>query len=203
MKVVAISALALTSAVMLPSAAQAQAQAFDGPSIGVQGGWTEDKVENPVTDLGVLALDTTKDKATFGGYVAYDKTLGNFLVGTEAGFSIGTKDTVSGGPANAYATLDPKWSFDVTARAGYLVTPKTLVYARGGYTNARLRSSLTTPAGTASTLENRDGWLVGAGVERSIMPNVSARLEYRYSDLSDEGGTFDRHQTLLGLTYRF
>ncbi|MDP3907562.1 outer membrane protein [Novosphingobium sp.] len=203
MKVVAIPAFALVAALALPGLAHAQSQPFDGPSVGVQGGWSQDKLENPETDLGVLAIDTSKDKATFGGFVGYDKSIGNFVIGTEAGFSIGTSDTVSGGPAHAVATIDPKWSLDLTARAGYLVTPKTLMYARGGYTNARLDTSLTTPAGMTSASENRDGWLVGAGVERSIMPNVSARLEYRYSDLSEGDATFDRHQVLTGITYRF
>lgn len=203
MKVVAIPTFALISSLMLPGAVHAQTQAFEGPSIGVQGGWSQDKVENPQTDIGTLPIDSSKDKAAFGGFAAYDKAIGKFVLGTEAGFNIGTSDTVSGGPANAFGAIDPKWSIDATARAGYLVTPETLVYARGGYTNARIRNSLTTPAGTISTSENRDGWLVGAGVERLIMPNVSTRLEYRYSDLSEGDNKFDRHQTLLGITYRF
>jgi outer membrane immunogenic protein len=41
--------------------------------------------------------------------------------------------------ASANYSVDPKYSFDVTERAGYLVDPKTLLYVRGGYTNARVR----------------------------------------------------------------
>lgn len=201
MKVAAISALALTSALASPIAAQAQT--FDGPSIGVQSGWTEEKVRDPQTDLGVTTIDASKDSASFGGYVGYDKTIGNFVLGTEAGFGVKTSDNIMGGPANARARIDPKWSFDVTARAGYLITPKTLLYARGGYANSRIETSLATPAGTNVVSENRDGWLVGGGIEREIVPHVSARIEYRYSDLSQGDGKYDSHQTLLGLTYRF
>src|SRR3546814_19240327 len=79
----------------------------------------------------------------------------------------------------ALVTVDPKRSLDLTARAGYLVTDNTLLYARGGYTNARVRTSFDGAAGFRSATENRDGWMVGGGVERAISDNVSARLEYQ------------------------
>src|SRR3546814_19660714 len=66
----------------------------------------------------------------------------------------------------ALVTVDPKRSLDLTARAGYLVTDNTLLYARGGYTNARVRTSFDGAAGFRSATENRDGWMVGGGVER-------------------------------------
>jgi outer membrane immunogenic protein len=203
MKFVAYSTLALFSACALPGLAHAQSQPFDGPSMGAQAGWSQNKVENPETELGVVTLDTTKDAATFGGFVGYDKTLGDFVLGAEAGFSIAASDMFSGGPSVARVSIDPEWAIDVTARVGYLVTPKTLIYARGGYINARTETTVTPPTGSVTEAENRDGWLVGAGVEQAIMPNLSARLEYRYADLSEGEGTFDRHQNLLGVTYRF
>jgi outer membrane immunogenic protein len=98
---------------------------------------------------------------------------------------------------------DPKYSFDLTARAGYLVNPQTLLYARGGYTNARLRTTVTDAAGILSDSDNRDGWLAGAGVEREVAQKLSARLEYRYSKLSEGTGKDQRHRVLAGLSYRF
>jgi outer membrane immunogenic protein len=46
---------------------------------------------------------------------------------------------------------------------------------------------------------------VGGGVERKLLDNVSARVEYRYSDLGDNSdtGKFERHQVLAGIAYRF
>ena len=203
MKFVACSTFALIFACALPGLAHAQSQPFDGPSIGVQGGWSQNKVESPETELGTMALDTSKDAATFGGFVGYDKTLGKVVVGAEAGFSLAASDTLSGGTSATRLTINPEWTLDVTARAGYLVTSKTLIYVRGGYINARSKNTVSSPAGSVNEAENRDDWLVGAGVEQAIMPNLSARLEYRYADLSEGEGTFDRHQTLLGVTYRF
>lgn len=42
-----------------------------------------------------------------------------------------------------------------------------------------------------------------AGIERRILKKISARLEYRYSDLSEGDGTFDRRRMLAGIAYRF
>jgi outer membrane immunogenic protein len=47
------------------------------------------------------------------------------------------------------------------------------------------------------------GWLVGGGVEYALTEKVSARLEYRYSDFGNNGGDYERHQTLVGVTYNF
>lgn len=201
MKVVSISLFAVAS--VLSFNGVAHAETFDGPSVGMQGGWVQNKLDNPETDLGVTAIDASKDSATFGGFVAYDKTIGKFVIGAEAGANLGTSDSIVGGPLGTSVAVDPKWSLDLTARAGHLITPETLVYARGGYVNNRIRTSASSLGATTVATENRDGWMIGAGVERELIPHVSARLEYRYSDLSEGDGEFDRHQTLLGISYRF
>jgi len=58
------------------------------------------------------------------------------------------------------------------------------------------------PTGTPRISENRDGWLVGGGLERRFTDRISARIEYRYLDLSDGDGRFERHQLLTGITWR-
>ena len=44
-----------------------------------------------------------------------------------------------------------------------------------------------------------DGWMVDAGVERSVADLVTARLKHRYSDLIGSHGKFDRHQALIDI----
>jgi outer membrane immunogenic protein len=197
MKVASFPLVALIASAALSGAAQAQN--FDGPFVGAQAGWVQNKVENPTTGLGTAPIDQSKDSVFLGGYAGYDKKFGKIVLGTELGLGIGTSDTVRSGTIS----VDPKRSFDWTARAGYLVTPETLVYARGGYANERVRTALTTAAGPQADSEDRDGWLLGGGVERKLTSNLSARLEYRYADLSDGDGTYDRHQVLTGITFRF
>jgi len=99
--------------------------------------------------------------------------------------------------------IDPKRSLDLAARVGYLVTPETLFYTRAGYTNERVRTTLTSANGSQNASEDRDGWLAGAGVERMITPRVSARVEYRYADLSNGDGKYDRNEILTGVVFHF
>ena len=91
-----------------------------------------------------------------------------------------------------------------------------MLYAKGGYTNARL--DVTADNGTATTDENfqLDGWRVGAGVEKSLSSNTYAKLEYRYSNYTKADFQFangavtdtfdvdtDRHQIVAGVGFRF
>ena len=83
------------------------------------------------------------------------------------------------------------------------MTDKALAYVGGGYTNNRVRSTLISTSGQVRESDNLDGWQVGGGVEYDLTNHISARAEYRYSDLSQNGGQFDRHQGLFGISYNF
>ena len=199
----AFAGILLASSLAL--AGTAHAEPFHGPYVGAQVGWTKDKIGTLESDLGALGVHRSNDAFSGGIFAGYDyKVSPNFVIGAEAGFNMSTDDEVvrRGDPA---ITVNPKHAFDLTARAGYLVTDNTLLYARGGYNNLRAK---TTVAGAGAPMlrdtQTYDGWLAGGGIERALGDNVSTRLEYRYSDLSGGGGgKFDRHQVLLGVAYRF
>jgi len=193
--------LPVAAAVLATGAASAAtAEPFNGPYVGVQGGWSQNDLGIPSTPQGILNVDRSADAASGGVYTGYDvKVSPNVVLGAEAGLQVGADDSIT----RDNVTVDPKRSIDLTARAGYLVNDDTLLYARGGYTNTRVRTSVEDAAGIRSATANRDGWLVGGGVEHALSDNVSARAEYRYSDLGDGGGKFDRHQALFGISYRF
>jgi outer membrane immunogenic protein len=138
-----------------------------------------------------------ESRASFVGgvYAGYDyQVTPHIVLGVEAGFDLAADDASRVGGA----LIDPNYSFDVGARAGYMVGEKTLVYVRGSYENMRAQVQ----NGSVSGHDTFDGWGVGGGVERFVADNVSARVEYRYSDLSN-GGKFDRHQALVGVAYHF
>ncbi|PHQ63276.1 MAG: hypothetical protein COC10_07025 [Sphingobium sp.] len=197
--------IALTS--VLASAAltgTAFAETFDGPFVGVQSGWNSYEVRNVETPLGVAAINDDQQSFTAGVYAGFDHRLTDRVVlGVEGSLDTTNDDRLHGSTISGSYTLDPKYSFDLTARAGFLVTPATLVYARAGYTNARVETMVADDAGTASETRNQDGWLLGGGMERQLTEKVSARMEYRYSDLSEGDGKFDRHRVLAGLSYHF
>ena len=195
---------ATTALVAISAAPAAVAQSFDGPFVGIQAGWDLTDVRNPSTAAGTLALDDDRQSFNGGLFAGFDRQVApRWVLGLEAGADIGSDDALTSSAAAGQAIIDPEWSLDLTARAGYLVDPATLAYLRGGYTNARVETTSTSAAARLTEEENRDGWLLGAGVERQLMRQTSARLEYRYSDLSEGDGRYDRHRLLAGLTYRF
>lgn len=187
-----------------PFASAASAAPFDGPYVGAQVGWQSEKMRDVKSSFGTVPVDDKVNAVTGGLFAGYDKTMnGKFVIGAEAGLDFASDDENQATVAGTNYSVDPKYSIDLTARAGYLVNPQTLLYVRGGYTNARVRTTLTDAAGILSDSNNQDGWLAGAGVERQLTHNVSARFEYRYSKLSEGDGTDQRNRVLAGLSYRF
>jgi len=183
-------------------ATAASAEPFNGPYVGVQAGWSQDDVGTPSTPAGDVTFDRSQDSLSGGLYLGYDyKISPNVVVGAEAGVQLGADDSIVRDFGSTRVTMDPERSLDLTARAGYLVNDDTLLYARGGYTNARVKTSIEDSAGIRSASANRDGWLVGGGVEHAPSDNVWARVECRYSDLGEGDGGFDRDQALFGLSY--
>lgn len=180
------------------------AESFNGPFVGAQAGWNEDRLSRTQTSLGRVVGSGDHSSIAIGGFAGYDyKLTSRIVVGVEAGFSVGTDDALTGGDAGSRFMIDPKRSIDLSARAGYLIDDKTLIYGRAGYSNVRQRTRLLSATESPTGSETRDAWLVGAGVEREVLSKVTTRLEYRYTDLSDGPGKWDRHQVLLGVAYHF
>jgi outer membrane immunogenic protein len=99
--------------------------------------------------------------------------------------------------------VDQTYSWSIGARLGTLVTPKTLLYATGGYTQTELEGNLE---GTA------DGYFVGGGLEHMLRDNWTLKLEYRYSEFEadvEQGGVvtgdaeLTSHSARLVLSYKF
>lgn len=83
------------------------------------------------------------------------------------------------------------------------MTDNTLLYVRGGYENMRATFRITDATGSRYSKESLDGFSIGGGVERAISQRISARIEYRYSDIGGGDAKFERHQAPLGVAYHF
>ena len=185
-------------------AAPAVAAPFDGAYVGAQVGWQSEKMRDVKSSFGTVPVNDRKESITGGVFVGYDATInGRFVVGAEAGLDLASDDEVQGSNGNANYSVEPKYSFDLTARAGYLADAKTLLYVRGGYTNARTHAAMVNGTAIESGSSSQSGWLAGGGVERQVAQNLTARLEYRYSKFSEGDGKDYRHRVLAGLAYRF
>jgi outer membrane immunogenic protein len=191
---------------------------FTGPRIGVVGGYD---IIRPGSseDSDIDGDDQNVDGFLYGVELGYDFSVGGAVVGVEAELS----DSTGKVRANAadpdffgFGEVGTGRDIYVGARAGFLAGPSTLVYAKGGYTNARL--NVLASDGTTELRDNfeLDGWRLGAGVEQAIGSNAFAKLEYRYSNYSNANFEYrngavtedfdidtDRHQIVAGVGIRF
>ncbi|HTG37442.1 outer membrane protein [Sphingomonas sp.] len=210
------AALVASTAFAAPAFAQTVDPTFTGPRIAVLGGY--DGIR-PGSSEDIDGVDQTVDGFLYGVEAGYDFGFGGAVVGVEAELtdSTGEVETNRVNPNTfGFGEVSTGRDIYVGARVGAQVTPGTLLYAKGGYTNARL--NLLGGDGTTIRDENYelDGWRLGAGVERAIGTNAFAKVEYRYSNYESanfefaDGGTTpnfdvdtDRHQVVAGLGWRF
>lgn len=181
------------------------AEEFEGPFIGAAAGYSRDEIGPELGDNTQLPNQLSQDAAYFQLFAGYDYAVApRVRLGVEAAFGIGADDELELGDSVASVELDPEYTFEFTGRAGYLVSDKALVYVRGGYQNSRVEATLSASGQpTLSDKDNADGWLVGGGLEYAFGSNLRSRIEYRYSDLGNDGASWDRHQVLAGVLWNF
>ncbi|MET3724707.1 outer membrane protein [Sphingomonas trueperi] len=200
-----IAALIATTAFAAPAFAQSQDQSFNGSHVEVITGWDH------VNDKS--SYDASKDGVTYGGNIGYDIQRGSTVFGVEGEVSGSSISDRSGDVLTAGDRLRVKAGRDlyVGGRLGFLAGPRTLIYAKAGYTNAQFITDYDSPAtATAPALsfrqrDNYDGWRLGAGAEFKLTDKVFAKAEYRYSNYGSQANGVDpeRHQIITGLGVRF
>ena len=132
------------------------------------------------------------DGFLFGASLGWDGQSDNIVYGVEAEITEST-GKISGGGTSVSASRD----LYAGVRLGFVAGDSALIYAKGGYTNARFTAS---GPGTGGVSGNADGFRAGAGVDFKVSDNVFLRGEYRYSNY--EAGV-DRHQVVGGLGFAF
>jgi len=200
-----ISMMLFLPAAMITVNAPAQAENFEGPFVGVEGGYSRDDIGPDIEDDIEISEDLDRDAAYFQLFAGYDHAVADKVrLGVEAAIGIGADDELSLSDGTDSVSLDPEFSFELTGRAGYLVGENTMLYARGGYHSSRVELTIT-EEGTADFQDKGyvEGFLVGGGFEHAFGDNLRSRIEYRYSDLGSNGANWDRHQVLAGVLYNF
>ena len=198
-----------------PAFAQTADSSFTGPRVEAILGWDKTKAGSTIDNDNIGDASQSMDGLLYGVGVGYDVDFGSAVIGAEAEFSDSTAKTEF---AN-FGLGDVKAGRDiyVGARAGFKAAPSTLVYVKGGYTNARFKAYDSFNNVTFNEKIDTDGWRIGAGVEQKVGSNAFAKLEYRYSNYSKgevdfgdnipESNRFDvdldRHQVVAGVGVRF
>ncbi len=95
---------------------------------------------------------------------------------------------------------------------------KTLLYVNGGWASAQIkRSYRDTEFDYVDSYKNwQDGWTIGLGSEFNFYQNITAKIEYRYTDLGNktipnvfagnwgsQQQDFYQNELTAGVAYRF
>lgn len=152
------------------------------------------------TETDSLTTDRNKAFPDLGGQLGYNFQSGAFLFGVETDISytpFRSRVNVSQEPFDAFITHEEglDWLGTLRGRLGWVVTPPWLIYATGGLAYGGTRNSLTFTATNPSNpavfigqggTHTRTGWTVGGGTEYMLAPGWSAKLEYKFVDLSND-----------------
>ena len=172
------------------------------------GGATRIGNDNPVS------LDDTA--ARLNAYFGVDRQLSRFVIGIEAELAWADDSvehngipgtwSIDFGPGGNLARIEREWDASFRARAGFLLTPRLLIYSTGGLALLEQEVSAscegTFPEGWCAT-PNFDsqsviavGWTAGGGFERMLSRAWFLRGEYRYSDYGSQSFTLFEDEPL-------
>lgn len=212
----------LTAAGMVAVSSPALAQdneAFTGPRIEGLVGWDSSRPGSTEDIDNVDEIDQSIDDIAYGVGIGYDFSAGGAVVGIEGEWmesNAKTEFDTTGFTTFGVSNIETGRDLYVGARAGVLLSPRTLLYVKGGYTNARYNVLATDNTTDIETDIDVDGWRAGAGAEFAITDNAFIKAEYRYSNYTEgeveapsglESDRFDldldRHQVMAGVGVRF
>lgn len=174
------------------------------------------------------ATGKTRFRYTIGGQADHD--INGFVGGLYAGYNHQFQNNiVLGAEADANfsniqgstACPNPTWSCKsklqwystVRARAGYAFD-RILPYVTGGVAYGDIRTQTKNAGGTHfGSSKGRVGYTVGAGVEYAITDQISARIEYGFTNFGKKNYVVDGglnvgsrqrvHTVMIGISYKF
>lgn len=129
-------------------------------------------------------------------FAGYDLAVApRVILGVQGAFDVGGQTAIE---RNAFYTygIDPRRGFSVTARAGFVVTPRLMLYAGGGYGGHDYRVIDSAPQPGSDDLSHNRSFVLRSGGEYRLTRHVAVRAEFEHLD-----GT--RNTFMLGVPIRF
>lgn len=170
---------------------------WTGPYVGLQAGYGWGKA-----DAGPVVLQPLEDGSIdadgfLGGlHAGYNLQSGNFVFGIEGDGEFADLSGDTDVNADNFGALigsiekEIDWLASLRLRAG-LAADRVLIYATGGLAIGGIDAELdplpvAVPVnGTPDGSDTAFGWTIGGGLEYALSDAVSARIEYRYTDLEN------------------
>ena len=138
----------------------------------------------------------------YGGALGVDTFVGdNFVLGVEGTFLNSRAENVTrDGPGVAFRKSFEEWGGAI--RAGVMMSPSTLVYAKGGFVVNEQRKyfNADNPFGSYYNHYRTKGYVVGAGVEQMLGERLYVKAEGRYANYKTNSS---RLTGLIGLGVLF
>lgn len=201
-----------------PVYAAAPVFTWTGFYVGAQAGyaWGKDKwtVSLPAVDA-----FTVKPAGLLGGvHAGYNMQTGAWVLGVEGDLEYAANDdsinrTILATDFAFKSKIGARGSLRL--RAGYAMD-RALLYVTAGLAGADVTQTATYTGGVTKNSDVKFGWTAGVGLEYAISHNLSARAEYRYTDLGSSNWTgtilgtasaakfrTTDHAVRVGLSYRF
>lgn len=192
------SLLALVTIASCGSTARAQ-DAFTGPHFGV--GVTAVDHHFVLEETTFPSGESRRFNVTRWGpggqiFAGYDLAVSpRVLLGLDGAFAFGGRSAVE---RNEFYTsgIAPRYGFSASARAGFAVTPRLMLYAGGGYGGHNYRVIDSQPAPGGDDLSRTRSFVLRGGSEYRLIRNFALRAEFEHLD-----GT--RNSFILGGPIRF
>jgi outer membrane immunogenic protein len=220
--IASLAAAASLVAIATPAMAQTASEVpFTGARVGAEVGYDHIRTGSSEDVDTTRDLKQSIDGVEYGAVVGYDFAASpNVRVGVEASYAGSTaeRDFNNSNPTVFnLGSVQADRDIYVGGRVGYVTSPNTMVYVKGGYTNQRYATVGSNGTVDLNQRLDTDGWRAGAGAEFAIGRNAYIGAEYRYSNYSKGELDFngqtpdssrfnldtDRHQVVATAGIRF
>ena len=210
---VTVASLALSGVAQAADIVEPTAYDWTGPYIGIQGGyaWGSNDVDVDLTGAQPTLALAAQDVVLFppdDGEIDIDGWLGGLHLGylwqdDSLVFGIegdgefadidGDTDIVEfqGGPHIGSLEQEIDWLASLRLRLGFAMD-RALFYATGGLAVGGVKFSGDVFGTSDSEKSTEWGWTIGGGIDYAFTDELSARLEYRYTDLGNSDLTITR-----------
>jgi len=196
------SLLAMTLALASASPALAGEPSWTGPYIGahVGGAWGDASTTDHVKDWGndpkfIGPFEQSPSGVLAGATAGYNVQLSNIVLGVEGDLGYLGLDSALDTPSSQSGNhqtimLNGGLYGDIAARAGFLATPSTLVYGKGGFAfyNGDAVQTTTADGYVSHGTGTFTGWVAGGGIEQRLTDNLSIKVEYLHFDFGSQSG---------------
>lgn len=164
----------------------------DGVRIEARLGW-----ETPTVTDGTGDIYKIGQAVSFGGEVGFDAQVGGSItLGAYVNYDVSNVEICEAGDC-----LGVKGNLSAGARLGFIVSPRTVVYIKGGYNSITMKAQ----SGSFSGEESKGGVGGALGVEFGVSKNVYAFFEGNYADFGELGYgiNLQRRHVAGGIGVRF